>query len=266
MKTTKLKRAVISLLAILLALPIITMPAPVYAASENTAYNWYVKRNDTHTLPKNEPAFSFIDKYNACYGDTKAAENGDKVIYLTFDAGYENGNIERILDTLKKHNAPSAFFVLKNLVERNTDLVKRMHNEGHLVCNHTMTHPDMTKLTDKARFDIQLSQLNDLIREKCGFECAKFYRPPEGKFSEQNLKFASELGYKTVFWSFAYADWDNNRQPSADYAIKKILDNAHPGEIMLLHPTSKTNADVLDKVLTALEKDGYRFASLTEIY
>ena len=261
----KLKKIVISLLAILLTLPIITMPSPVYAAGENTAYNWYVKRNNTHTLPKNEAQFSFIDKYNAYYGDVKAADSGDKVIYLTFDAGYENGNIERILDTLKKHDTPAAFFVLKNLVERNTDLVKRMHGEGHLVCNHTMTHPDMTKLTEKARFDSQLSQLNDLILVKCGFECAKFYRPPEGKFSEQNLKLASELGYKTVFWSFAYADWDNNRQPSADYAVKKILDNAHPGEIMLLHPTSKTNADILDTVLTALKNDGYRFASLTEL-
>jgi peptidoglycan-N-acetylmuramic acid deacetylase len=153
MKITKLKRNSILLLAILLALPIITMPTPVYAVSENTAYNWYVKRNNNHTLPQKEPQFNFINDYNAYYGDTKAAENGDKVIYLTFDAGYENGNIERILDTLKKHNAPAAFFVLKNLVERNTVLVKRMHDDGHLVCNHTMTHPDMTKLTDNARFD-----------------------------------------------------------------------------------------------------------------
>lgn len=264
-KNKNIKTAVVALLAVLLALPIITMPAPVYAASANTPYNWYVKRNSTHTLPALESQFSFISQYDGYYGDTKAAESGEKVIYLTFDAGYENGNIERILNTLKKHNAPGAFFVLKNLVERNTELVKRMHDEGHLVCNHTMTHPDMTKLSDKARFDLQLSALNDLIREKCGFECAKFYRPPEGRFSEQNLQFAKELGYKTVFWSFAYADWDNNRQPSADDAIKKILDNAHPGEIMLLHPTSKTNADILDTVLSALEKDGYRFASLTEL-
>lgn len=265
MKNKHFKRTFYALIAVLLALPIITMPAPVYAASENTSYNWYAKRNTTHTLPVLEPQFGFISQYDAYYGDIKAAESGDKVIYLTFDAGYENGNIERILDTLKKHNAPAAFFVLKNLVERNTDLVKRMHSEGHLVCNHTMTHPDMTKLTEKARFDLQLSQLNNLIREKCGFECAKFYRPPEGRFSEQNLRFAKELGYKTVFWSFAYADWDNNRQPSSENAIKKILDNAHPGEIMLLHPTSRTNADILDTVLTELKNEGYRFASLAEL-
>ncbi len=260
-----LKRAIVGALVTVLSLNIITMPAPIYAASETTAHNWYVKRNSTHTLPAPESQLSFISQYGAYYGDTVAAEKGDKVIYLTFDAGYENGNINRILDTLQKHNATGAFFVLKNLVERNTDLVKRMHEEGHLVCNHTATHPDMTKVTDKARFDLQLSALNDLIREKCGFECAKYYRPPEGKFSEQNLRFAHELGYKTIFWSFAYADWDNNKQPSREMAIKKILDNAHPGEIMLLHPTSKTNADILDEVLTRLEGEGYRFASLDEL-
>ncbi len=259
------KRALAAVLTVLLALPIITMPAPSYAAASTTPYNWYVKRNSNHTLPVPDATHKFITNYDGYYGDTKSAEAGEKVIYLTFDAGYENGNIEKILDVLKAHNAPSAFFVLSNLVSRNTDLVKRMHDEGHLVCNHTRSHPDMTKLTDKAKFDLQLSELNDLILEKCGFECAKFYRPPEGKFSEQNLQFASELGYKTVFWSFAYADWDNNRQPSCEDAIKKIVDNAHPGEIMLLHPTSKTNADILDTVLTKLEQEGYRFASLTEL-
>ena len=249
----------------LLALSIITMPSPVYAATASTAHNWYAKRNSSHTLPSLEPQFGFIKNYDAFYGDEEAAKNGEKVIYLTFDAGYENGNVERILDTLKKHTAPGAFFVLENLVKRNPELIKRMASEGHLVCNHTRTHPDMTKITDKARFDLQLSSLSDVIYSTCQVECAKFYRPPEGRFSEQNLQFAKELGYKTVFWSFAYADWDNNRQPSNEAAIKKILDNVHPGEIMLLHPTSKTNADILDTVLTQLENDGWRFASLTEL-
>ena len=251
--------------AVLTAATLITMPTPIFALNENKAYNWYVKRNTDHTLPTLPSEFSFILESGGIYGDRTAANTGDKVIYLTFDAGYENGNIERILDTLKKHNVPGAFFILENLVIRNTELVKRMASEGHLVCNHTLKHPDMTKLTEKAKFDLQLSSLSELIKDKCGFECAKFYRPPEGRFSEQNLKYASELGYKTVFWSFAYADWDNNKQPSRDDAVKKILENVHPGEIMLLHPTSKTNADILDEVLTALKKDGYRFGSLTEI-
>jgi len=242
------------------------MPLNVFAASgDNVPYNWYTKRNQTHTLPTLDGNLSFITKYNAVYGDSKAAENGDKVIYLTFDAGYENGNVEKILNTLKKHNAPGAFFLLENFVKRNPGLIRRMNAEGHLICNHTMTHPDMTKLTDKARFDLQLSGLKDYLKTDFGIDIAPYYRPPEGKFTKQNLEFASELGYKTVFWSFAYADWDNNNQPSEQDAIKKMLDNAHPGEIMLLHPTSATNAKVLDTVLTKLEADGYRFASLNEL-
>ena len=239
---------------------------PIFAASSDTvAYNWYTKRNDTHTLSPLDKNLSFISQYNAVYGDTKAAERGDKVIYLTFDAGYENGNVEKILNVLKKHGAPGAFFVLENLIKRNPALIQRMHNEGHLICNHTLNHPDMTKITDRGRFSSQLNGLRDCLKQETGIEMANYYRPPEGKFSKQNLKYAEDMGYKTVFWSFAYADWDNNNQPSEQAAIKKILDNAHPGEIMLLHPTSSTNANILDTVLTALESDGYRFASLNEL-
>ncbi|MBE6609938.1 MAG: delta-lactam-biosynthetic de-N-acetylase [Ruminococcaceae bacterium] len=239
---------------------------PVFAdLSENAAYNWYTKRNDTHTLSPLDKNLSFISEYNAVYGDTKASERGDKVIYLTFDAGYENGNVEKILNVLKKHGAPGAFFVLENLIKRNPDLIRRMHDDGHLICNHTLTHPDMTKLTDRGRFAAQLNGLRDCLKQETGIDMANYYRPPEGKFSKQNLKYAEDMGYKTVFWSFAYADWDNNDQPSEQYAVKKILDNAHPGEIMLLHPTSSTNAIILDTVLTSLKADGYRFASLDEL-
>ena len=140
-----------------------------------------------------------------------------------------------------------------------------MNDERHLICNHTLTHPDMTKITDRGRFASQLNGLRDCLKQETDIEMANYYRPPEGKFSKQNLKYAEDMGYKTVFWSFAYADWDNNNQPSEQSAIKKILDNAHPGEIMLLHPTSATNANILDTVLTALEADGYRFASLDEL-
>lgn len=265
MKKSTLKKIICSVCALALALSTaITMPSPVYAEG-TSAYNWYVMRTKDHTLPKLEAKYGFISKYNAYYGDVSAANSGDKVIYLTFDAGYENGNVERILNTLKKQNVPGAFFILDNLAKRNPELVKRMANEGHLICNHTKSHPDMTKLTDKASFHLQLSALEDSVKESCGVECAKFYRPPEGRFSENNLKMANELGYVTVFWSFAYADWDNDHQPSKEEAIKKILDNAHPGEIMLLHPTSQTNADVLMEVITKLKADGYRFAPLTEL-
>lgn len=261
-----LKRTTLTLIAaVLTAMTVITMPAPIFAASETAPYNWYAKRNSDHTLPRLEPQFEFINAHRVFYGDKKAAESEDKVIYLTFDAGYENGNIARVLDALKKNDVKGAFFVLENLAIRNPELIKRMADEGHLICNHTRSHPDMTKLTDKSRFALQLSSLEDTLREKCGVECKKFYRPPEGRFSEQSLKYADELGYTTVFWSFAYADWDNNAQPLEKDAIKKILDNAHPGEIMLLHPTSRTNAEILDSVIKTLKADGYRFATLDEL-
>ena len=266
MKIFKKRRLLTFIMAgLILASTVIAMPSPVYAASERTAHNWYVMRNKEHTLPNAPSEMSFLEDYGAVYGDKNAAASGEKVIYLTFDAGYENGNVEKIVNTLKKHNAPGAFFVLENFIKRNVTLVKRMANEGHLICNHTLTHPDMTKVTDKTRFSLQLSSLCDVLYETTGVKMAPFYRPPEGRFSIENLKFASELGYKTVLWSFAYADWDNQRQPSEEEAVKKILDNAHPGEIMLLHPTSRTNADILDRVLTALENEGYRFASLNEL-
>lgn len=265
MKNRTRKTAFCVIALIMFFSTVITMPSPVYAASENTPFNWYAKRNSDHILPAIEPNMRFITEYDAVYGDTEAAKSGDKVIYLTFDAGYENGNVERIVDTLKKHGAVGAFFVLENFIVRNPELVKRMISEGHLICNHTKKHPDMTKITSKENFAEQLTGLDEILSECAGVPCAKLYRPPEGRFSRQNLRYADELGYRTVLWSFAYADWDNAKQPSHEKAIKTILDNAHPGEIMLLHPTSKTNADILDTVLTSLENEGYRFESLEKL-
>lgn len=226
----------------------------------DTAQSWYCKRQKSHVRPTIEPQMAFITENGGVF---LGKDPEEKVIYLTFDAGYENGNVERILDVLKKHEAPGAFFVLDNLIRRNTDLVLRMANEGHLVCNHTAHHKDMTKLSD-AEFETELSLLEQLYKEKTGLDMAKFYRPPEGKFNEQNLACAKKLGYTTVFWSLAYADWDNNKQPSTDYAKKLLCENIHNGAVVLLHPTSKTNADILDELLTIWEAEGYRFGSLDE--
>lgn len=236
------------------------LSVPFYCNAEN----WSVRRAPNHEQPALEKGMEYIEQYNAFYLDKKANEN-NKVIYLTFDAGYENGNVERILDTMKKHNAKGAFFVLDNLIIRNTELVKRMADEGHYVCNHTAKHPDMTKYNDINSFKNELDKLETVYREYIGAEMKKYYRPPEGKFNEQNLKFANELGYKTIFWSFAYADWDNNNQPGEEYAIKKITENTHNGMVVLLHPTSKTNADILDRVMTMWENEGYRFGTLDEL-
>ena len=226
---------------------------------------WYVRRNDAHRQPELDPSFSYVEKYDAYYVDKGAEERGDRVIYLTFDAGYENGNVSKILDTLKAEGVSGAFFILDNLILRNEELVRRMRDEGHLVCNHTLRHRDMTKIRDKETFSRELGALADLYRERIGGEMAQYYRPPEGRFNEENLRMASELGYKTVFWSLAYADWDNANQPSREAAMKKILDNTHNGAVILLHPTSATNAAILHELIGAWRQEGYRFGTLDEL-
>ena len=236
---------------------------PVFAHDSQTPYNWYCKNNDEHEPPKADGCFDFMKNHNCVYIDADAGN--EKVIYLTFDAGYENGNVEKILDTLKNHNAVGAFFILENLMIRNPETVKRMSDEGHVVCNHTAKHHDMTKITDKGQFEKELSSLEKQYFDLTGREMAKFYRPPEGRFSEENLTFADELGYKTVFWSFAYADWDNDKQPDENAAYEKIISHTHNGEIILLHPTSATNAAILDRVMTEWENEGYRFGSLCDL-
>lgn len=251
----KLKKFFLPALALCLA----AFSVCVYGAN---AYNWYCKREKNHARPTAESSMSFITENGGAY----IGKNPDeKVIYLTFDAGYENGNIARILDVLKAHNATGAFFVLENLVTRNTDLVKRMADEGHLVCNHTARHKDMTKMTSE-QFKEELTKLETILRDTAGVECAKFYRPPEGRFNEANLKTAYEMGYKTVFWSLAYADWDNDKQPEPEKAKQLLLANTHNGAVILLHPTSKTNADILDALLTEWENQGYRFGTLNELF
>lgn len=203
-----------------------------------------------------------LRQYNAAYlGDTT-----EKVLYLTFDAGYENGCTEKILDTLKNHNVRAAFFLVGNYIERNADLVRRMTEEGHTVGNHTMHHYDMSKLSDKAAFTKELTDLETLYRETTGKELPKYYRPPQGIYSEENLKMAQELGYKTVFWSLAYVDWKNDAQPSREEAMQKLIPRTHPGAVVLLHSTSQTNAAILDELLTKWEEMGYRFGTVEELF
>lgn len=203
-----------------------------------------------------------LKKFDAAYlGDTSK-----KVLYLTFDAGYENGNTAKLLDILKKHNVPAAFFLVGNYIEKNPDLVRRMADEGHIVGNHTMHHYDMSKISDKAAFQKELRDLEALYQQVTGREMPKFYRPPQGIYSESNLKMAQELGYKTVFWSLAYVDWQNDKQPTADYAFSKLLPRTHNGAVVLLHSTSATNAAILDELLTKWEAMGYHFASIDALF
>ncbi len=234
---------------------------PVKSDYSTKAHHWYCKNNDNHARPPLPAEFQFIIRHD---GYWIGKEGCGKVIYLTFDAGYENGNIAKILDILKSKKVPAAFFILENLARREPQLVKRMADDGHLVCNHTATHKDMTKLSE-SEFTDELARLEKAVREHAGVEIAKFYRPPSGTFSERDLALAKKLGYKTIMWSYAYADWDNNAQPKPDRALEKLLGHTHEGMVLLLHPTSSTNAEILNDFIDRLISDGWRFATLTEL-
>ena len=224
--------------------------------------NWGLSFREQGQAPVAPADREQLAKYDAAYlGDA-----GEKVLYLTFDAGYENGCTEKILDTLKKHEVPAAFFLVGNYVNRNADLVRRMVAEGHIVGNHTMHHPDMAKISDKEAFRKELEELEDLYRETTGKELPKYYRPPQGTYSQKNLEMAKELGYKTVFWSLAYVDWNNDAQPSEQTAFEKLLPRTHNGAVILLHSTSQTNARVLDELLTRWKDQGYRFGTLYDLF
>ena len=237
----------------------------VNTAALNESFSWYCVHRKDHLQPKSDPNFSFIEKYDGYYIDKKHGDDAtDRVIYLTFDAGYENGNVKKILDILNEEKVEGAFFILGHLVEENTDLVKSMFENGHMVCNHTFSHCTMTEKT-REEFISELEKLENACVEKTGHSLDRFYRPPEGRFDERSLQYAKEIGYKTIFWSFAYDDWDNNKQKDLGVAKKKIIDNIHNGEIMLLHPTSATNAAILKDVIKELKQEGYRFGSLSEL-
>lgn len=202
-----------------------------------------------------------LKRYDAVF----LGDPSDKVLYLTFDAGYENGCTEKILDTLKTHQVPAAFFLVGNYLEQNPDLVRRMAAEGHIVGNHTMRHPDMSRIADEASFRKELEDLEALYKQVTGEEMKKYYRPPQGTYSEENLEMAKKLGYRTVFWSLAYVDWNNDNQPTSEYAFSKLLPRTHNGAVILLHSTSTTNAQILDELLTKWKEQGYRFGTLEEL-
>ena len=234
----------------------------VFRGSVLQTGSWGLNFRQEHTPPIGNAGVDQLKKYDAAYlGDTT-----QQVLYLTFDAGYENGCTERILDTLKAHDVKAAFFLVGNYIEKNADLVRRMVSEGHIVGNHTMHHYDMSKLSDKAAFAKELQDLEALFREKTGQTLPKYYRPPQGIYSEDNLKNAQELGYKTGFWSLAYVDWKNDDQPTKETAFAKLLPRTHPGAVVLLHSTSRTNAEILNELLTKWEEMGYTFGTLEDLF
>ena len=231
-------------------------------SNDQSELNWYYvgKGKDNVAEPPKESE-SFLKENNAYYlGNTS-----EKVIYLTFDEGYENGNTGKILDILKKLNVPAAFFVVKPYIDKEPELVKRMVDEGHIVGNHSVHHPSMAQIHDSEKFKAELTGVEDAYKELTGQDMPKFFRPPMGKYSKESLALTKDLGYKTIFWSFAYKDWLVKDQPSEEKGINKITNGSHPGCIMLLHAVSDTNTKILEQVIKNIQNSGYEFKSLNDL-
>ena len=224
-----------------------------------TTKNWGLGFGEEGKAPTAAVSKEELEKYDAYY----VADTKEKVLYLTFDAGFENGNTSEILDVLKKHQVTATFFLVGHYLESSPDLVKRMVDEGHIVGNHSYHHPDMSGM-NTTQFKEELGKLENLFTEITGQEMRKYYRPPQGKYSQNNLSIAKELGYKTFFWSLAYVDWKVDAQPSKEEAMEKLTKRVHPGAIVLLHSTSNTNKEILDELLTKWKEMGYTFHSLDD--
>ena len=229
--------------------------------SSSQSSSWGLSFQEEGKRPVGNATIEELSQYDAFFAENTA----EKKLYLTFDAGYENGNTPAILDALKKHQAPAVFFVVGNFISENQDLIRRMEAEGHTVGNHTMTHPDMSKIYTQESFQKELAGVEDIYKEITGREMTKFYRPPQGIYSTLNLSMAKEMGYHTFFWSLAYVDWYQDNQPDPQEAIAKLTKRIHPGAIVLLHSTSSTNAQILDELLSKWEEMGYSFHSLNEL-
>lgn len=222
--------------------------------------DWGLSFGESGTQPVGNASPEDLAWYDAYF----MGDSNEKIIYLTFDCGYENGNTEPILDALKKHNATATFFVVGHFLETAPDLVKRMVEEGHIVGNHTYHHPDMSSISDLDAFQKELDDVADTFYEITGTKLSPYYRPPQGKANAANIKMAQQLGYCTIFWSLAYVDWDTENQPSHDAAFDKLTSRIHPGAIVLLHNTSRTNGEILDELLAKWEDMGYRFRPLSQ--
>ena len=223
--------------------------------------NWGLSFQEEGQCPQGNASIKELAEYNAYY----AQDTEEKVLYLTFDAGYENGNTETILNALKKHNVSATFFVVGTYIESEPELIQRMIDEGHTVGNHTWHHPNMSGIETMEEFKKELTDVEDAFRQTTGQEMTKYYRPPQGIYSESNLEMAKELGYQTFFWSLAYVDWYADDQPTREEAFDKLLGRIHPGAILLLHSTSSTNAEILDELLTKWEEMGYQVRPLSDL-
>ena len=231
-----------------------------YDSVPNQKYAWWFKRNDDHVQPEAQKEVD-IEQYDAWY---VSPEKEEKVVYLTFDCGYENGYTGTMLDVLKKHNAKATFFITAHYAKDAANLVKRMKEEGHYVGNHTAWHPDLTRKSTRD-IKLEIKECEDAMYENTGYAMDPLFRPPKGEYSERVLKIVQDLGYKTLFWSLAYMDYDVNNQPGKEYVVDHYKKYIHPGAIPLIHNVSESNAQALDQVLMDLEAAGYRFGDAMEI-
>jgi len=213
-------------------------------------------------IPIGNKSAEYLIEYNSYFHG--AFNPDEKVLYLTFDAGYENGHTEKILDTLKETNVPATFFLVGTYLKSNPELIARMVEEGHIIGNHTVSHADMTTKNAK-EFGDELKKFEEIYESIIGSPTPKYYRPPEGVFNESNLAVANELGYETVLWSATYADWDNKKQPSHEHAFEKLMPRLHPGGIILLHSTSATSTEILGEFIAKCRAEGYEFRNIDEI-
>ena len=230
-----------------------TMTTPAAVSRE-----WGIKFES----PGKKPKVDFSDEELKVYDAYYMGDGQDKFIYLTFDAGYENGLTDHILDILQKTDVPAAFFLVGHYIKRNPALVERMIEEGHIVANHTMTHPDIYALDNNEVSRKELASTEAVYREVTGLELSKFYRPPCGAFNKNNMRVAKDMGYKTIFWSLAYYDWDMHCQPSNWSAMKKLITCVHPGAVLLLHNTCPVNANILEELINQYKQMDYTFKRL----
>ena len=225
------------------------------------ATNWGLSYNNgVNQPPTGEDTVEKLAQYGAYF----RGDSAQKTVYLTFDCGYENGNTAKILDTLKKHHAPACFFVVKEFLRAAPDLAKRMGNEGHLVGNHTANHPNITKISYD-RLASELQTVKTQYKEVTGRDLDPFMRPPEGSYSYDALRQVQQHGYYTMLWSVAHMDYDEKAQPSRETALQTLNARVHNGAVVLLHVTSRTNATILDELLTGWEAKGYEFGYLTAL-
>ncbi|WP_138495666.1 delta-lactam-biosynthetic de-N-acetylase [Paenibacillus pinistramenti] len=265
-----MKRWMLALAALLVGFGMIFPQKGALASASTSAsappsdrtFHFGFKRAENGQLPSiNEEGFKeIIDRNQAVFlGDTNQKE-----IYLTFDNGYENGYTKPILDTLKAKQVPAVFFVTGHYVKDQPELVKRMAAEGHLIGNHSWSHPDMSSISD-SQIRTELERVRAAVAELTGGQKMEFVRPPRGIFSDRVLRTSNAAGYRSVFWSAAYKDWDTNDQKGADYAYRKVMAQLHPGEVLLLHSVSRDNAEALGRIIDDTRKQGYTFKALTEL-